>query len=69
MSIKQIEDEATIRLFELFNRSSKQVFITIDKGESYGDNNSLPEVLRETKVLELSEGHALFGRSWNISED
>lgn len=69
MSIKQIEDEATIRLFELFNSSSKQVFITIDKGESYGDNNSLPEVLRETKVLELSEGHALFGRSWNISED
>lgn len=69
MSIKQIEDEATIKLFELFNESTKQIFITIDKGESYSDNNSLPKVIQNTKVLELSEGHALFGKSWNIIDD
>ncbi len=69
MTIKQIEDSATIKLFELFNESDKQVFITIDKGESYSDNNTLPKVLEETRVLELSEGKELFGKSWNIAED
>lgn len=38
MTLKQIEDEAMIKLFELFNESKKQVFVAIDKAESYSDD-------------------------------
>ncbi len=69
MTLKQIEDEAMIKLFELFNESEKQIFVAIDKAESYSDDNTVPAVFRDTTVLELSAGHELFGRAWNKSEE
>lgn len=69
MTLKQIEDEAMIKLFELFNESKKQVFVAIDKAESYSDDNTVPAVFRDTTVLELSAGHELFGRAWNKAEE
>ena len=68
MSLKQVEDQVILNIFELFNESKKQVFVTIDKGESYSVDQTIPEILEKTTVLELSAGHELYGRSWNKEE-
>lgn len=65
MSLKQVEDQVILNIFKLFNESKKQVFITIDKSESYTENLTVPEILEKTTVLELSAGHELYGRPWN----
>lgn len=65
MSLKQVEDQVILNIFGLFNKSKKQVFVTIDKGESYSEDQTIPEILKKTTVLELSAGHELYGRSWN----
>lgn len=65
MTIKQVEDKTVLNIFKLFNSQSKQVFVAIDKGESYSENHEIPNILKETTVLSLSEGHELFGMSWN----
>ena len=44
---------------------SKQFFVAIDKGESYTDENKIPEIIKETTRLKLLPGHELFGRAWN----
>ena len=41
------------------------MFVTIDKGESYSEDQTIPEILKKTIVLELSAGHELYGRPWN----
>lgn len=69
MSLKQVADDVILKIFGLFNKSKKQVFIAIDKGESYSDENKVPEILESTTVLELSSGHELFGRSWNVETE
>jgi hypothetical protein len=62
--LKQIEDDAMEKILELYNKSSKQVFIALDKGRSYTEKSQ--EILNKTKVLQLySKGGELFGRSWN----
>ena len=67
MSLKQVEDAVILKIFDLFNSCKKQVFVTIDKGESYSqDHQSVPEIFTKTTVLELYPGHELFGRAWNI---
>lgn len=68
MSLKQIEDQVLLNIFALFNESKKQVFVAIDKGESYSKDQTIPEILKKTTVLELSDGHELYGRSWNKEE-
>ena len=68
VSSKHICDEHMLRMLELYKRAGKQVFLTFDKAESYG-NGSIPETVGSSVVLELSEGHELFGRSWAKSED
>ena len=60
---KHISDEHMLRMLELYEKAVKQVFITFDKAESYG-SGSVPETIRNSTVLELSEGHELFGWSW-----
>ncbi|HIW80170.1 MAG TPA: DUF2326 domain-containing protein [Candidatus Acetatifactor stercoripullorum] len=65
MSLKQVEDQVILNIFGLFNESKKQVFVTIDKGESYSEDQTIPEILKRTTVLELSAGHELYGRPWN----
>ena len=44
MSVKQVEDPVMLRILELYRRSSKQFFVAIDKGESYTDENKIPEM-------------------------
>ena len=65
MSVKQVEDPVMLRILELYRRSSKQFFVAIDKGESYTDENKIPEIIKETTRLKLLAGHELFGRAWN----
>lgn len=68
MSLKQVEDQVILNIFGLFNESKKKVFVTIDKGESYSEDQTILEILKKTTVLELSAGHELYGRPWNKEE-
>lgn len=62
--LKHIEDKALEKIFELYSRTNKQVFIALDKEESYTPRTQ--ELLERSKVLQLSSGgNELFGRSWN----
>lgn len=63
--IKQVEDGHTIGLLDVYSKSNKQIFIAIDKVEKYTQSGEVPKVISDNKVLELSEGHELFGRAWN----
>lgn len=65
MSLKQIEDQVILNIFELFHKSKKQIFVSIDKGESYSEDKTIPAILKDTTVLELCAGHELYGRPWN----
>lgn len=63
--LKQVADEAIDKIMEEYlSFSSKQIFIALDKRQSYLDKTK--QILSETKVLELSpDGNELFGYSWN----
>ncbi|MBD5117565.1 MAG: DUF2326 domain-containing protein [Clostridiales bacterium] len=65
ISVKQVEDPVMLRILELYRQSSKQFFVAVDKGESYTDENKIPEIIKETTRLNISSGHELFGRAWN----
>ena len=65
MSIKQVEDPVMLKILEQYQRSDKQFFVAIDKGESYTDERKIPSVIKDTIRLRLSPGHELFGRPWN----
>ena len=63
--LKQIEDNVLEKLFELYSKTPKQVFIAMDKETSYTPRAR--ELLDGSVVLHLSsDGNELFGRSWNI---
>lgn len=63
--LKQIEDHVLEKLFELYSKSNKQIFIAIDKHGSY--TKRAEELLEKTEVLRLSPGgNELFGCSWNV---
>lgn len=65
MSVKQVEDPVMLKILELYRQSDKQFFVAVDKGESYTDENRIPDEIKETTRLRLSPGHELFGRAWN----
>lgn len=65
MSVKQVEDPVMLKILELYRQSDKQFFVAIDKGESYTDENKIPEIIKGTTRLKLLPGHELFGRAWN----
>lgn len=68
--LKQIEDTVLEKLFEMYSKTDKQVFIAMDKETSYTERAQ--EILNDSVVLRLSpDGNELFGRSWNkkIKED
>jgi len=60
--LKQISDEAIERILSLYSESEKQIFIALDKQQSY--TSTAYELLKKKCVLELSTGNELFGRSW-----
>lgn len=62
--LKQIEDSVLEKLFEMYSKTEKQVFIAMDKETSYTERAQ--EILNDSVVLRLSpDGNELFGRSWN----
>lgn len=63
---KQVQDSVMEKLLELYTESSKQVFVAIDKAESFRDG-MLPPVISDATVIHLEEGHELFGWSWSRS--
>lgn len=61
--LKQISDDAIETILEQYKKCNKQVFISLDKQDSYSSETS--KILNEHAVLRLSEGgEELFGRSW-----
>ena len=62
--LKQIADMPLEKLLQQYNKSKKQIFIALDKIESYTIESQ--RILKEKKVLELSDnGNELFGYSWS----
>lgn len=62
--LKQIEDIAIEKILEFYDKSEKQVFISLDKVSSYSKRSQ--EILKENRVLQLGiGGNELFGRSWS----
>lgn len=61
--LKQISDKAIEKILELYQKSGKQVIISLDKQDSYTKKAQI--ILEETHILKLSpNGGELFGRSW-----
>ncbi len=62
--LKQIEDKAVEKLLELYAKSEKQIFITLDRSKSYTKRSQ--ELLIDNCVLTLQPGGGeLFGKAWN----
>lgn len=62
--LKQIQDTAIEKILELYLKSGKQIFISIDKINSLTDKTTA--IIEENKVLTLyPNGGELFGRCWN----
>ena len=60
---KQIEDHAFNKLLDLYEQSGKQVFIAMDKQNSFG--SVVEKKLEDAAVLHLSkDGNELYGRPW-----
>lgn len=67
--LKQVADEAIDKIMEEYiSFNSKQIFIALDKRQSYLDTTK--EILSQNTVLELApNGKELFGYSWNKKEN
>lgn len=67
--LKQIEDIAIQEILKLYEKSGKQVIISLDKVNSYSDESA--EILNRNAVLQLTPGgNELFGWSWSkVSND
>jgi len=64
--LKRIEDAHLERLLTKYQDSGKQIFIVYDKADSAPDKAQ--EILEDTMILRLFDGHELFGRSWSKRE-
>lgn len=62
--LKQIEDSALEEILNLYAASEKQIFIALDKKESF--SKKAQAILQKTCVLQLAPNeHSLFGKVWN----
>ena len=60
---KQIEDYAFDKLLDLYEESGKQIFIAMDKQNSFGEE--VEKKLEDAAVLHLSKGgNELYGAPW-----
>jgi hypothetical protein len=65
--LKQIADTPLEKILELYMGVGKQIFIALDKVNSYPQHAQ--DILEQCAVLRLSDnGNELFGRSWNKKE-
>lgn len=62
--LKNIGDAPIQKLLELYCMAGKQIFIALDKSDSYTDTAT--KILEQSAILRLSkDGQELFGRSWS----
>ena len=60
--LKNIEDNAIGNIMKLYSETNKQVFIAIDKVNSFNKNTS--ELIYKNKILYLSKDKLLFKKNW-----
>lgn len=61
---KNLSDSRVIKVFEEYENSRKQIFVSFDKKNSYG-SDELKKTIEKHKVIKLyAGGGELFGRSW-----
>lgn len=61
---KNLSDSRVIRVFEEYENSRKQIFVSFDKKNSYG-SDALKKTIEKHRAIELyAGGGELFGRSW-----
>ncbi len=61
---KNLSDNRVIKVFEEYEKSNKQIFVSFDKKNSY-ESDDLKKTIENHTVIELySGGGELFGRSW-----
>lgn len=61
---KNLSDSRVIKVFEEYENSRKQIFVSFDKKNSY-ESDSLKKTIENHTVIELyAGGGELFGRSW-----
>lgn len=65
--LKNIENTALENIISLYSKSSKQIFIAIDKLSSY--NKSSTDIIEKYKVLQLSKDKLLFIKNWKNEKD
>lgn len=64
--LKNIENLALENIIKLYGENKKQIFIAIDKLNSY--SKELAEIIEKHKVLQLSKDKVLFTRNWKREE-
>lgn len=60
--LKNIENAALENIISIYSRSTKQIFIAIDKLSSYDEKAA--QIINEHKVLQLSKDKLLFIKNW-----
>lgn len=61
---KNLSDNRVIKVFEEYEKSNKQIFVSFDKKNSY-ESDVLKKTIENHTVIKLySSGGELFGRSW-----
>ena len=61
---KNLSDSRVIKVFEEYENSRKQIFVSFDKKNSY-ESDALTKTIEKHRVIELyAGGGELFGRSW-----
>lgn len=61
--LKNIEDFVIENIFELYNESEKQIFVVIDKINSFSDEAQ--KIMNDRKVLQLTRDNVLYNKTWN----
>ncbi|WP_099468745.1 DUF2326 domain-containing protein [Konateibacter massiliensis] len=64
--LKNIENLALENIIHLYSKSEKQIFIAIDKLNSY--NEKAANLIEKNKVLQLSKEKVLFIKNWKKTE-
>jgi hypothetical protein len=64
--LKNIEDNAVSNIISLYDSFDKQIFIAIDKINTYGKETA--ELIMKNKVLKLSKDKLLFNKNWKKAE-
>ena len=60
--LKNIENAAMENIILIYSKSDKQIFVAIDKLNSYDEKAEA--IVNEYKVLELSKDKLLFTKNW-----